>query len=248
MADLLSVAAMNNVLQSEAVLAALGSAGSFTDAFWSNGHSFDIPYANGATLGGEAKKVQHLQAIEELTASRTDLPATHIMDSRATLDLVPLGYEVRLADEWFVRDGGNETDAAPPPVLIEIVSSAAGMAEFEAASVAGFGGDPPEVPGHTYPASLLSDERFTMFCTRVDGEIASGVFLFRDPECTGVFTFFTLPSHRGQGLGSAVLRHALSHAPDLPLATNPSSMSRGIFERLGFRAIGERRIWVTEKH
>lgn len=241
MDDLVHLAATNNILQSEAVLAALGSTGSFTDAFWSNNHSFEIPYANGATLGGPENNADHLRAIEQLTATRPPNVPTHIMDSWAALDLTLLGYRLRISDEWHIR---TEPVELHPNSRVEPITTAGELATFEAASVAGFGGVPPAEPGHTYRLSLLEDDRFQFFGVRVDGELAAGVMLFRDPRCTGVYTYFTLPEHRGQGLGTALLRHAIGHAPNLPLATNPSEMSRRIFERLGFRAVGSRRIWA----
>ncbi len=247
MGELIGLAARNNIFQSEAVLAALGSTGSFTDHFWTNQHTFDVPYANGATLGAVADIQQHYTAIEHLTASRPLEVPTFIMDSWAALDLSELGYRVRLSDGWFVRAGPPLRGVDDTCFEVETITTSKGIAEFEAASAIGFGGAPPDTSGHTYPAALLSDERFTFSGLRVDGILASGVFLFEDPACVGVFTFFTLPAYRGRGLGSSVLRHALSHAPNLPLATNPSSMSRGIFERLNFQAAGERRIWVRNR-
>jgi GNAT superfamily N-acetyltransferase len=241
----IAIAALNNVLQSEAVLAAAGSAGTFTDTFWTNAHTFDIPYANGATLSSAAHGQRHFEAVEQLTTSRPGSAPTYVMDSWAALDLAPLGYSVRIADKWFLRDRALE-QAASSTEGVEIIDSASALAEWEAASVVGFGGVAPDVPGHTYPAILLGDERFTFFAMRIDGELCAGVMLFRDPHCTGVYTFFTLPEYRGRGLGTDLLSHALSRAPDLPLATNPSEMSRGIFSKLGFRAVGERRIWVHE--
>lgn len=240
---LVAMAALNNARQSEAVLAAVGSTGTFTDAFWRNEHRFDIPYANGAALGSAAHGTQHLKEIERLTAARSADTPTFVMDSWAALDLEQLGYRVRIADEWFVRDRPPER-TGPPLAGIERIESAARLAEWEAAGVVGFGGVAPETPGHTYPATLLNDERFAFYGVDVEGRLAAGVMLFRDPACTGVYTFFTLPAYRGRGLGTALLGRALSEAPNRPMATNPSSMSRGIFSRLGFRAIGERRIWV----
>ena len=242
MDDLIGLAATNNVLQSEAVLAALGSRGSFSGSFWSNDHTFDIPYANGATLGPVGSATRQLGAIERFSATRPPGSATYIMDSRAALELEPLGYRVRIADEWFVRTTPIEPLMDP---RVTAIMSASPLAEFEGASVIGFDGAPPASAGHTYAAALVEDARFQFFCARIDGELAAGVMLFHDPDCVGVYTLFTLPAYRGQGLGTAVLQHALSHAPDLPLATNPSEMSRGIFQRLGFLAVGERRIWAT---
>lgn len=241
--ELVAMAALNNALQSEAVLAAVGSSGAFGEVFWQNDHRFDIPYANGATLGSAADGARHLEAIKRLTAAREPDVPTYVMDSWATLDLEPLGYRVRFADEWFVSELPPQP-SGPPLASIEVIDNAARLVEWEAASVIAFGGGAPETRGHTYPPGLLADERFTFYGVDVDGALAAGVLLFRDPACTGVYTFFTLPEYRGRGLGTALLRHALNHAPDPPLATNPSEMSRGIFSKLGFRAVGERRVWA----
>lgn len=239
--DLVGRAAYNNILQSEAVLQALGSRGNFTDGFWSNDHRFPIPYANGATLGGLERAEHQLAEIERFTASRPADAPTYIMDSRAALNLAPLGYQVRIADEWFVRT--TPVEPQPDPRVVRIATTA-DLAAFEAASVAGFGDTPPSDAGHTYHPALINDARFQFFAARVDGAIASGVMLFHDPDCTGVYTFFTLSEHRGHGLGTAVLQHALGYARNSFLATNPSDMSQGIFGRLGFQNVGQRRIWV----
>ena len=241
----IAIAAANNVLQSEAVLAALGSPGTFSELFWVNDHTFDVPYANGATLYRPDAVDDHSRAIDQLLASRSETAPTFVMDSFATLDLAPLGFQVRIADEWFVCDASREMVSKPndgPPVVR--IDTPSGLAEFEAASAIAFGGTPPATPGSTYPASLLRDQRFRFYGVRVDGELVSGVFLFVEPACTGVYTFFTLPDHQGRGFGSQVLQSALATAQGRLLATNPSTMSRAIFERLGFIAIGERRIWA----
>ncbi len=165
------------------------------------------------------------------------------MDSRAALDLAPLGYEVRFTDEWFVRTGPVETAPAVEAEGVKIIRTAEELAEYEMGDVIGFGGISPGTPGHTYGAELLADERFTFYGMYQEGRLASGVFLFRDPRCLGVYAFFTLPEYRGRGLGTSLLQHVLSETPNVLLATNPSAMSRGIFTKLGFRAVGERRIW-----
>lgn len=246
MSDPVALAAMNNVLQSEAVLAAVGSTRTFTDTFWSNDHSYDIPYANGATLGSPEDRDAHLTAVSDLTASRPPGAPTFVMDSFAALDLAPKGFTIRIADEWFVREGSPARRHLTSSHDIRQIESDNELALFEAASVAGFGGTPPDSPGHTYPAALLSDPRFRFFTLHTDGELAAGVFLFEDPACTGVFTFFTLPGHRNRGIGTALLDEVLGQAPEKLLATNPSSMSREIFASFGFRPAGGRRIWVRE--
>ena len=242
--ELIAAAALNNVLQSEAVLEALGSPGTFTSSFWTNQHCWDIPYANGATLGPESHPGEHLAAVERLTANRPPGAATYVMDSWAALDLTPLGYRIHFTDEWFIRSGPASIERPESLDGIRPITTAVELAEFERASVLGFDDPLPDAaPGHTYAPSLLDDARFQFFGLYVDEILASGLFLFRDPRCTGVFTFFTLPEHRGQGHATHLLQTALTHAPDLRIATNPSPMSHGIFSKLGFRPIGPRRLW-----
>ena len=243
--ELIVAAALNNVLQSEAVLEALGPPGTFTGNFWTNRHCRDIPYANGATFGPESHPGEHLEAVERLTAARPPGAATYVMDSWAALDLTPLGYRIRFTDEWFIRSGPAGLSGPQSANDVRPITSVTELAEFERASVLGFDDPLPDAaPGHTYAPTLLDDARFQFFGLYVDEILASGLFLFSDPRCTGVFTFFTLPEYRGQGHATRLLQTALTHAPDLPIATNPSSMSRGIFSKLGFQPTGERQLWA----
>ncbi|CAN5732795.1 hypothetical protein BH23CHL2_BH23CHL2_04540 [soil metagenome] len=232
---------MNNILQSEVVLAALDSTGRFTDTFWRNDHTFDIPYANGATLGPGSNTRSHYAVIEALTKSRPPATPTYVMDSRAALDLTGLGYQLRIADEWLIREESSaQLVPVPDNIAAEIIRTRTDLAAFERASVIGFGGEPSDASGHTYSPQLLTDDRFRFFGLHADGELAAGVMLFEDPRCIGVYTLFTLPDYRNRGFGTVVLEKALRRVPGKPIATNPSSMSRRIFERLGFRAAGER--------
>lgn len=238
-------AALNNVLQSEAVLAALGSPGIITEEFWVNQHCLSVPYANGGTLGVDADPQHHLDKIAQLTSARPPDATTYVMDSWAALDLTSLGYEIRFTDEWFIRHRRIDAAGTPGTEDVRLITSKDELAEFERASVLGFDAQPVDAAsGQTYVPALLDDDRFRFFGLYVNDALVSGVFLFEDPWSVGVFTFFTLPAFRGQGLGSNLLRVALRQAPDLPIATNPSPMSRGIFSKLGFQPVGERRLWV----
>jgi GNAT superfamily N-acetyltransferase len=242
--DLIARAAANNIHQSEAVLEALGSRGKFTDDLWTNPHLWNIPYANGGTLSVGGDEQRQLDEIAQLTSGRPAGVATYVMDSWAVLDLTPLGYEIHFTDEWYVlrkpvTDGGQSGGERVRPIV-----HPDDLAEFDRASVLGFDvALPSDPPGHTFAPSLLDDGRFQFLGLYVDGALASGLYLFDDSDSTGVYTFFTLPRYRGRGHATELLRTALQAVSTFPLATNPSPLSRGIFAKLGFQPIGERRLW-----
>jgi GNAT superfamily N-acetyltransferase len=243
--DLIAVAARNNILQSEAVLAALGAAGVMGDYFWSNPHGFDIPYAHGATLGQASDRDRQRAAIKDLTAARSS--TTVIMDSWAAHDLTSLGYRLLFADEWLVRASTPvRSPERPEDLSIERIETATVLAAFEAASMIAFGDAPADKAGTLYAPTLLDDENFSFFAGRVDGEPAGGVLTFREAASLGIYTLFTLPDYRGRGIGTALVETALQVAPHLPAVTNPSSLSRRIFAGLGFESAGPRKLWIRE--
>jgi GNAT superfamily N-acetyltransferase len=242
---LIAIAARNNVLQTEAVLAALGSTGVIGDHFWSNPHDFDIPYAHGATLGQASDRDRQRAAIKDLTAARSS--ATVIMDSWAAHDLTSLGYRLLFADEWLVRASAPvRSPERPEDLSIERVETPTVLAAFEAASTIAFGDAPADKAGTLYAPTLLDDENFSFFAGRVDGELAAGVLTSQDDASLGIYTLFTLPDYRGRGIGTALVETALQVAPHLPAVTNPSPMSRRIFASLRFESAGPRALWIRQ--
>lgn len=77
---------------------------------------------------------------------------------------------------------------------------------------------------------------------RDGGEVASGAVLYDVGDDAFVTFVATLPSHRGRGLASQTLSHALNEAEQRGLSTSSLQASRlgqSIYARLGYHRLGE---------
>lgn len=247
MPDLLAPCASNSADHSEVVLSALGSQGVSGASFWSNSHTFRIPHGHGITLGSPEYSDEHLSAVRNLLSRRPEGQTTVITDSWSALDLSGLGFEVLFTDPWLYRPPG------PPPViprpdglLIERVTAADDLAQFEAASCDGFGSPDISVigPHGFYAAALIETPRMTFFTGRVNGRVVAGAMAHVSDGLAAVNTLFTLAEFRGRGYGAAMAWTATLARPDLPAMTTASEMSDRIFRRMGFMEIGQRTVWI----
>lgn len=168
-----------------------------------------------------------------------------ICDSWQTLDLTAEGLSVWRREPWFYREAGP-LPAEQPPAELEIVSVSTpeDVAEFEAVSVRGFGGEHDSVaPGAYHPAPILLDERMAMFTGRVDGRPVAAAMGYPTDNAIGVFGVTTVASARRRGYASALTRVAMLTESGLPAILAPSQMAESLYARLGFRRVGELTIW-----
>lgn len=130
--------------------------------------------------------------------------------------------------------------------MIERVTTASQLAEFEDASCAGFGSPDLSVigPHGFYAASLVEDPRPIFFTGRVSGRVVAGAMAHVSDGLAGVNTLFTLAGFRGRGYGEALAWAATLARPDLPAITTASEMSDRIFRRMGYGQIGQRTVWL----
>ena len=80
---------------------------------------------------------------------------------------------------------------------------------------------------------------------RVDGTPVGAAMSYRTDEAVGIFGVTTVASARGRGYGTALTRAAILPETNLPAVLAPSPEAERLYERLGFRRVGELRIWVT---
>lgn len=169
-----------------------------------------------------------------------------ICDAWQTLDLEPHGFRVWRKEPWFYRAPGPLGQELPPELEIARVSTDAEVAEFEAVSVRGFGGEDATIePGLWHPSTVLSDDAMQMFIGRVDGRPVAAAMGYRCETVVGVFGVTTVASARRRGYGSAVTRAAMLTETGLPVILAPSEEGEGVYRRLGFEHVGELSIWST---
>jgi GNAT superfamily N-acetyltransferase len=174
-----------------------------------------------------------------------------VCDSWAALDLTALRFEERDRDgfverarePWFVRARGRLPDESPPPELELVrVSTPPEVAEFEAVSLRGFGGDDASVePGTIHPPAILADVRMTMLTGRVAGAAVAAATSYRTDAAIGIYGVTTVEAARGRGYASALTRALID--PALPASLSPSPEAESLYRRLGFETVGELRQW-----
>ncbi len=131
---------------------------------------------------------------------------------------------------------------APSELEIVRVSAPAQVAEFEAVSVRGFGGEnaPVEV-GALHPPSILADLRMTTLIGRVgDGAVAAAMS-YRSDQAVGIYGVTTIASARGRGYASALTLALID--PAAPAVLSPSPEAENLYRRLAFEQVGELRQW-----
>jgi ribosomal protein S18 acetylase RimI-like enzyme len=166
-----------------------------------------------------------------------------VCDSWSLLDLAPFGFAERLREPWFVRPAGPfpDDDARSELELVR-VSTPAEVAEFEAVSVRGFGGEDATIePGSIHPPSIVADARMTMLTGRVEQEAVAAAMSYRTETAVGIYGVTTIASARGRGYASALTRALIDQAA--PAVLSPSPEAEGLYRRLGFEQIGELRQW-----
>ncbi len=241
LSDMLKTAINNLADHSEHVLDLHGSPAERTSTLWLNRHTVPIPYGQVITLDPEADATELQSQVESFIRSRPEGSPAAVTDSFSNLDLTAAGKKVLFSDPWFFREPGPCEPRTPGELEIVTVETAAQVTEFNRAEALGFGGERKVDP---YLAPIIEDRRHRLLIGRVDGEPVCSVLTFNNGDSVGVYALSTVPGSRQKGYGEAIVRAALSEIDNLPAFTNPSSMSNGLFRRMGFREIGRRTIWI----
>jgi hypothetical protein len=167
-------------------------------------------------------------------------------DSWSALDLSPFGFEVRESEAWLVRPPGPlPAEEVPSELELVRVTTPADVAELEAVSVRGFDNESATVePGTVHPPSVLDDPRMVLWLARVEGAAVGAAMSYRTDQAVGVFGVTTVASARQRGYGTALTRAAMMSETGLPSVLAPSPQAERLYERLGYRRVGELCKWV----
>ncbi|MGV9359597.1 GNAT family N-acetyltransferase [Amycolatopsis sp. NPDC003731] len=184
-----------------------------------------------ATPGDAA--VEELSALAE--ARRAEGRAVVVEDPFRTLDLTPLGMT---AGQLPVM--AREPGSAPEADGVERIRTAADLVGAEDLIVRGFPLEEyqPHRPGNVFPAVLL--QQATAFF-RKGGQGAC--LTMAHGGVGGVYWVTTLPEHRSQGVGRALMHAVLRHFEGLPVTLTASRSGRPLYEKLGFTDLGDANWW-----
>lgn len=236
----MDIAVTNFVEHCQAIPASLGSPGTQTPAFSVNHHTLNIPYPNGITIRDSEHSQTQLTQIRQMLASRPLNSETSVVDSYASLDLTPLGFQVLFDTPWFYRTADPDVQTTADAPRIEQINTPAQLVEFDRAAAIGFGQPNADI---VYSTPLLNDSRYCFYYIRQSNKIVAGVQTFTNSESIGIYTLFTLPEYQRNGFATALVNRALATAPQLPAITNPGEESDHLFRKARFTHIGTRTIW-----
>jgi hypothetical protein len=168
-----------------------------------------------------------------------------VCDSWSRLDLEPFGFRCFAVDPWFLRPAGPlPPEDSPPELEIVRVTTPEEVAEFELVSVRGFWKEDATIEtGSTHPATILADSRMINWIGRVDGRPVAAAMSFVTDAAIGIFGVTTIASARRRGYGTAMTRAAMLVNTGLPAVLDPSKEAESMYERLGYRSVGELRKW-----
>jgi hypothetical protein len=169
-----------------------------------------------------------------------------VCDSWSALDLSPFGFKVGESEPWFYRaPGPPPAEEVPAELELVRVSTPAEVEELEAVSVRGFENEAATVErGTIHPPSALADPRMVLWLGRVNGNAVGAAMSYRTDEAVGVFGVTTIASARRRGYATALTRAAMLADTGLPSILAPSREAERLYERLGYRRVGELRKWV----
>jgi GNAT superfamily N-acetyltransferase len=97
--------------------------------------------------------------------------------------------------------------------------------------------------GECLPFSLAGREGVTFHLARRDGDPAGACATFFDGTVGGVYWVGTLPDHRSQGVGRAIMTSALAELGDVPATLTATAAGKPLYESLGFRTVSESTWW-----
>ena len=103
----------------------------------------------------------------------------------------------------------------------------------------------PYRAGEAIPSLLAERPGIGFHLARRAGEPAGACITVNDGHACGVYWVATLPDHRSQGVGRAVMTAALNHVDDVPATLTATEAGRPLYESMGFRTVARATWWWT---
>ena len=132
-----------------------------------------------------------------------------------------------------------------PGLEIREVRDERGLAEFIAASAAGFGGGADLFARMYGPASLVAPD-VTLYVGYLAGEPVATAVRGTSYRIAGIGGVSTIPSARRRGIGAAITRRAALDGLDEGCVASflqASEMGYGVYQRMGYRHVVDFHIW-----
>lgn len=203
-----------------------------------------LSYVNQSTLQRPVTDISDpvLDVIDDFWRDDRERPST-LLSAWPTPDLAARGWERVGHPMLVVRSPGSFPVAAAPGVEVEMVSTAAGIAEAERVVVEGY--PMPNLVGR--PGEALSpglvDTAVRYRIGRLHGDAVAAAGSYIAHGVVNLCMAATLPAARRRGVWGALVRARVNDAPELPSVAFTSDDSRPGFVAMGFLPILRFTLW-----
>lgn len=183
-----------------------------------------------------------LAEITELAASWPRTSRVTVEDPHSVIDLTATGLTPNRLPV-MLREPGPVPGS--PRLPASVVTDPAEIALVEKVVVDGF---PlrqflPYTVGEAVPLSLAENPAVAFYLARRAGRPAGACMTMHDGVAGGIYWVGTLPEHRSQGVGRAVMTAALEHLGNVPATLTATAAGRPLYESMGFRTVAEATWW-----
>lgn len=210
-----------------------------------------------SVLGFAGDTVDHLDAIRDFYAGRPISECIEIVPGRLSepsgLELGRRGYALVEFHGGYVR-ALSAADAERPPrpgVAVEIIDPGdeAGLEQFLATHIAGWGGDPEDSAALANMRSWRDNDTWRLLLAAVDGEPAGAAILDIRGDLALLSSGSTRPAMRGRGVQAALIEARLAEAARRGCTTACAgsyfgNASMRNLQRAGFVTAFVRGIWA----
>ncbi|WP_240605124.1 hypothetical protein [Rhizobium changzhiense] len=230
------ICAANNADLYQAVFRAQGLPDQRTIAFWSSDVSAPPYYSNMTTLDPDATEEQLLE-IGRLTDRLGRRPG--IKDGFSRLDLVNKGFHLLFSASWVWAEPHRISARAPQDWAR--ICDAAALDRWEHSWKES--GSPTDAK--VFTPALLSDPNVHIYGRLAGDGFDAGCIVNRSPEAVGISNIFSLTG-TPQAFRDAISLATIAFSPDAPLVGYDRGAALDEMTKLGFRPVGQLRIWLSD--
>ena len=229
--------AANNVHWYKAIFGSHGLRGAIADGMWTSRDSPPPYYSNAVTVAATALATQ-LATIRDLGGVLGS--SWSVKDSFSVLDLSPLGFQPLFDAQWIWCDAENAPVTGRGDTDWRRVTTSAELERWEA--VWRENGSPAE--SRVFVPALLADPTIALFAAYRRGAIVAGCAANHSIEAVGFSNLFIAGGDDDITIADAVSEVA-RFGTGLPIVGYLAGDRLGRVGRLGFRTVGQLRVWVT---
>ena len=231
------VCAANNVHWYQAIFRSHGLSGAIADGMWTSRDRPPPYYSNAVTVAPSAVEAQAatLRALSDMLSSPWS-----VKDSFSVLELSPLGFRPLFDASWIWCDAADAPVYVRGETVWQRVGTSAELERWEGAWREN--GSPAD--SRVFVHDLLADPTVALFSGVRGGTIVAGCVANRSFGAVGFSNLFIAGGDDDQTIAQAVSEVA-RFGSGLPIVGYLAGERLARVNRLGFRTVGQLRVWRT---